>query len=147
MSTRGTSLLKKKSIKNEKLYGRSSQSSRITPGSLHQFLSLIQASPPPLITYNTSLVTLTTISHSHPQTISCTNITTSHNTHKTTLSTTHTTIFFFYLGFFSQPFGNHRAAGEGGEPFFSSSPPPRPASRALRCWLGGCCRWLTSAYG
>ena len=66
MSTRGTSLLKKKSIKNEKLYGRSSQSSRITPGSLHQFLSLIQASPPPLITYNTSLVTLTTISHGHP---------------------------------------------------------------------------------
>ena len=52
---------------------------------------------------STSLITLTTISHSHPQTSSYSNTTTSNNTLRlaqTTLSTTHTTIsttttFFF----------------------------------------------------
>ena len=32
---------------------------------------------------------------------------------------------FFYLGFLSQPFTNHRTAGEGGGQFFNSSLPMR----------------------
>ena len=37
---------------------------------------------------------------------------------------------FFYLGFMSQPFTNHRALGEGGWYFFNSSLPLPPASQA-----------------
>ena len=147
MPTRGTSLLKKKSIKTEKLYGRSSQNSRITPGSLQQSLSLTKAPPPPLITYKTSLVTLTTISHAHPQTISYTNITTSHNLQISSNYPLNDPHDLFYLGFLSQPFVNRRAAGKLGGRFLSSSPPPRPALWALRHWPGGCCVGLTSAYG
>ena len=40
--------------------------------------------------------------------------------------------FFFYLGFPSQPFTNHRTAGEGGGHFFNSSLPLPPASHTLR---------------
>ena len=40
--------------------------------------------------------------------------------------------FFFYLGFFSQTFTNHRTAGEGGGHFFNSSLPLPPASQTLR---------------
>ena len=36
-------------------------------------------------------------------------------------------VFFFYLGFLSQPFTNHRTAGEGGGHFFNSSLPLLPA--------------------
>ena len=54
-STREAILLKKNSRKYGKLYGRSSQSSQITPASLQQSLSLTaplptQAPPPPPIT-------------------------------------------------------------------------------------------------
>ena len=41
-------------------------------------------------------------------------------------------LFFFYLGFLSQPFTNHRTAGEGGTHFFNSSLPLPPASHTLR---------------
>ena len=37
-------------------------------------------------------------------------------------------IFFFYLGFLSRPFRNHRTAGEGGGHFFNSSLPLPSAS-------------------
>ena len=40
--------------------------------------------------------------------------------------------FFFYLGFLSRTFTNHRTAGEGGGRFFNSSLPLPPASQALR---------------
>ena len=40
--------------------------------------------------------------------------------------------FFFYLGFLSQPFTNHRTTGEGGGHFFNSSLPCPPASQTLR---------------
>ena len=39
---------------------------------------------------------------------------------------------FFYLGFLSQPFMNHRTVGEGGGHFFNSSLPLPPASQTLR---------------
>ena len=39
--------------------------------------------------------------------------------------------FFFYLGFLSRKFTNHRTAGEGGGHFFNSSPPLPPASQTL----------------
>ena len=39
--------------------------------------------------------------------------------------------FFFYLGFLSQPFTNHRTAGEGGGYFFNYSLPLPPASQTL----------------
>ena len=39
--------------------------------------------------------------------------------------------FFFYLGFLSRPFTNHRTAGEGGGHFFNSSPALPPASQTL----------------
>ena len=42
------------------------------------------------------------------------------------------TFFFFYLGFLSRPFTNHRTAGEGGGHFFNSSLPLPPASQTLR---------------
>ena len=41
-------------------------------------------------------------------------------------------IFFFYLGFLSRPFTNHRTAGEGGGHFFNSSLPLPTASETLR---------------
>ena len=40
--------------------------------------------------------------------------------------------FFFYLGFLSQPFTNHRTTREGGEHFFNFSLPLSPASQTLR---------------
>ena len=40
--------------------------------------------------------------------------------------------FFFYLGFLSQPFTNHRAAREVGGHFLNSSLPLPPASQTLR---------------
>ena len=40
-------------------------------------------------------------------------------------------IFFFYLGFLSQPSTNHRTAGEGGGHFFNSSLPLPPTSQTL----------------
>ena len=134
MPTRGTILLKKKSIKNEKLYGRPSQSSQITPGSLQQSLSL---TPPPHYPHKHLLYhSLHTALPSLPSPPSPM-LTPNHQLHlynhlpqhaydntrksaQTTFSTTRTTIFFFYLGFLSQPFTNHRAAGEGGGHFFSS---------------------------
>ena len=42
------------------------------------------------------------------------------------------TYFFFFLVFLSQPFANHRNAGEGGEHFFNYSLPLPPTSQALR---------------
>ena len=40
--------------------------------------------------------------------------------------------FFFYVGFLSRTFTNHRTAGEGGGHFINSSVPLPPASQALR---------------
>ena len=40
--------------------------------------------------------------------------------------------FFFYLGFLSRPFTNHRTAGEGGGHFFNSSLPLPLPSQTLR---------------
>ena len=40
--------------------------------------------------------------------------------------------FFFYLGFLSRTFTNHRTAGEGGGHFFNSSLPLPPASQTIR---------------
>ena len=54
--------------------------------------------------------------------------------------------FFFYLGFLSRIFSNHRTAGEGGGLFFNSSLPLTPASRTLRHEPGDYCRELTSAH-
>ena len=56
------------------------------------------------------------------------------------------TIFFFYLGFLSRTFTNHRTAGEGGEQFFNSSLPLPPASQTLRRQPGNYCKELTSAH-
>ena len=42
-------------------------------------------------------------------------------------------VFFFYLGFLSRTFSNHRTAGEGGGHFFNSSLPLSPAS--LSSWV------------
>ena len=41
-------------------------------------------------------------------------------------------VFFFYLGFLSRTFTNHRTAGEGGGHFFNSSLPLPPASQTIR---------------
>ena len=54
--------------------------------------------------------------------------------------------FFFCLGFPSQPFTNHRTAGEGGGHYFNSSLPLPSASHTLRCQLGDYCRELTSVH-
>ena len=54
--------------------------------------------------------------------------------------------FFFYVGFFSQTFTNHRIAGEMEEHFFKSSLPLPPASQTLKHQLGDYCRELTSAH-
>ena len=48
------------------------------------------------------------------------------------ISTKNVNNFFFYLGFLSQPFTNHRTAGEGGEHSFNSSLPLSPTSQTLR---------------
>ena len=54
--------------------------------------------------------------------------------------------FFFYLGFLSRTFTNHRTAGEGGGHLFNSSLLLPPASQALRHWPGDYCGELTSAH-
>ena len=54
--------------------------------------------------------------------------------------------FYFYVGFLSQTFTNHRAAGEGGGHFINSSLPLPPASQTLRHQPGDYCRELTSAH-
>ena len=53
--------------------------------------------------------------------------------------------FFFYLGFLSRTFTNHRTAGKGGGHFFNSSLSSPPASQTLRHYPGNYCRELTSA--
>ena len=53
--------------------------------------------------------------------------------------------FFFYLGFLSWTFTNHRTAGEGGGHFFNSSLPLPPASQTLR-HPGDFCREQDSFY-
>ena len=50
------------------------------------------------------------------------------------------------MGYLSQPFTNHRTAGEGGGHFFISSLPLPPASQTLRHYPGDYCRELTSAH-
>ena len=40
--------------------------------------------------------------------------------------------FFFYLGFLSRTFTNHRTAREGGGHFFNSSLPLPPTSQTIR---------------
>ena len=52
--------------------------------------------------------------------------------------------FFFYLGFLSRTFTNHRTAGEGGGHFLNSSLPLSSASQTLRHYPGDYCRELTS---
>ena len=51
-----------------------------------------------------------------------------------------------YLGFLSQPFTNHRTAGEGEGISFNSSLPLPTASQTLRHQPGYYCRELTSAH-
>ena len=41
-------------------------------------------------------------------------------------------VFFYYLGFLSRTFTNHRTAGEGGVHFFNSSLPLPTASQTLK---------------
>ena len=53
--------------------------------------------------------------------------------------------FFFYLGFLSRTFTNHRTAGKGGGHFLNSSLSSPPASQILRHYPGNYCRELTSA--
>ena len=54
--------------------------------------------------------------------------------------------FFFYVGFHSRTFTNHKTAGEGGGYFITSSLSLPPASQTLRHWQGDYCRELSSAY-
>ena len=54
--------------------------------------------------------------------------------------------FFFYVGFLSRTFTNHRTAGEGGGYFINSSLPLPPASQTLRHEPGNYCRKLSSAH-
>ena len=54
--------------------------------------------------------------------------------------------FFFYLGFLSRTFTNHRTAGEGGGHFFNFSLPLPPASQTLTHQPGNYFRELTSAH-
>ena len=65
---------------------------------------------------------------------------------KISISLFHLIVFFFYLDFLSQPFTNHKTAGEGGGYLFNSSLPFPPASQALRHQPGDYCRELTSAH-
>ena len=147
MPTRGTILLKTKSIKNEKLYGRPSQSSQITPGSLQQSLSL--TTPPPHYPHKHLLYhSLHTARPSLPSPPSPM-LTPNHQLHlynhlpqhaydntrklaQTTFSTTRTTIFFFSIWVF---FHNHSRItglqGKGEGISLAPSPPLLPASRAL----------------
>ena len=53
---------------------------------------------------------------------------------------------FFYRGFLSRPFTNHRTAGKGGWHFFNSSLTLPPASQTLTHSLGNYCWELTSAH-
>ena len=53
---------------------------------------------------------------------------------------------FFYLGFLSRTFTNHRTTGEGGGHFFNSSLPLPPASQTFRHQLGDYCIELTSSH-
>ena len=53
---------------------------------------------------------------------------------------------FFYLGFLSRTFTNHRTAGERGGHLFNSSLPLPPASQTLRHQTGDYCRQLKSAH-
>ena len=50
--------------------------------------------------------------------------------------------FFFHLDFLSQPFTNHKTAGEGEGHFFSPSLPLPPASQTLRHQPGDYCKEL-----
>ena len=54
--------------------------------------------------------------------------------------------FFFYLGFLSRTFTNHRTVGEGRGHYFNSSLPLQSASQKLRHQPGDYCRELTSAH-
>ena len=54
--------------------------------------------------------------------------------------------FFFYLGFISRTFTNHRTAREGGGHSINSSLPLPPALQTLRCQPDDYCRELTSAH-
>ena len=145
MPTRGTSLLKKKSIKNEKLYGRSSQSFRITPGNLQQFLSLT-----PSTTHTSTSSTTHYIQHfpRYPHHhLSCSSP--NHQQHHYSLLPQHRQIssnhplyhphnhLFFLFGFSFTAICESQGCREGGGHFFSSSPPLLPASRALRHRPGG----------
>ena len=56
------------------------------------------------------------------------------------------TISFFYLGFLSRTFMNHRTPGKGEGHFINSSLPLPPASQTLRHQPGDYCRELTSAH-
>ena len=54
--------------------------------------------------------------------------------------------FFFYLGFLSWPFANHRTTGEGEGHFFNFSLPLPPTSQTLRHESGDYWIELTSAH-
>ena len=54
-----------------------------------------------------------------------------HNKGRSIFFISHVT-FFFYLGFLSRTFTNHRTPGEGGGHFFNSSRPLPLASETLR---------------
>ena len=54
--------------------------------------------------------------------------------------------FFFYWGFLSRPFTNHRTVGEEGGHFFNFSLPLPPASKTLRHQLCDYCRELISRH-
>ena len=55
-------------------------------------------------------------------------------------------LFFFHLGILSQPFTNHRTAGEEGGHFFNSSLPLPPTLQTLRHQPDDYCRELTYAH-
>ena len=57
-----------------------------------------------------------------------------------------TEMFFFYVGFLSRRFTNHRTAGDGGGHSINSSLPLPPALQTLRHYPGNYCRELTSAH-
>ena len=55
-------------------------------------------------------------------------------------------LFFFYVGFLSRTFTNHRTTGEKGGHFINFQLPFPPASQTLRHYPGDYCRKLTSAH-
>ena len=55
-------------------------------------------------------------------------------------------IFFFYVGFLSRAFSNHRTAKKGGGYFINSSLTLPPASQTLRHYPGNYCRQLTTGH-